>query len=302
LPSILSSGARGRFPAALADVIAGILVLLASSVVLLWWGTTIARDLSTRLSRWVMLSTAALIVVFGVGVHGTLLPAQVLPFSNAVILGNWLPLGAALLAGIIAGERAVPAWRRFLFGLILIALGWCTVLGPSSARPAISRSCFRNGVSLQTSSVSCGPCCAVTLLQCHGIEANEREMTELCLTNKTGTSLLGLYRGLKLKTRDTDCEVEIVRSSVEELLRAEKYPLIVSVRLDREPPCPSSENTPAPLPLFGVRHTIVVFGITDDGKVEVGDPGCGNTKWFLDDLRARWSGEGLRLVERPRRA
>ena len=142
----------------------------------------------------------------------------------------------------------------------------------------------------------------MTLLQCHGIEANEREMTELCLTNKTGTSLLGLYRGLKLKTRDTDCDVEIVRSSVEELLRAEKYPLIVSVRLEREPPRPSSENTPAPFRLLRARHTIVVFGITDDGRVEVGDPGCGDTEWFLDDLRARWSGEGLRLVERPRHA
>jgi predicted double-glycine peptidase len=272
---------------------------MASSIVLFWWGTTIARDPSDRLSRWVVGGAVVLIVLFGVGMQGTLFPAEYLPFSNAVVLGNWIPLGAALLAGMVAAARSVPPWRRVLLGLALVALGWCTVLGHCPSPPAISRSSFQDGVCLQTSSVSCGPSCAVTLLHCHNIEASEREMTGLCLTNKTGTSLLGLYRGLKLKTRDTDWDVDVVRCGIDELLRSEKYPLIVSVRLEPEPPGLSSENALRPLRLLNARHTIVVLGISEEGRVEVGDPGCGSTHWFLEDLRARWSGEGLRLVERP---
>jgi predicted double-glycine peptidase len=297
---VVCSGAQGSCSRELGDILAGTLILLASSVVLFWWGTTIPRGLSARLARCVVLGTVTLIVVFAIGVDGTLLPAQILPFSNAIVLGNWLPLGAALLAGIVAGERSVPPWRRAAFGLVLVVLGWYTVLGHSLVQPTISRGRFQNGISLQTSSVSCGPCCAVTLLQYHGIEASEREMMELCLTNKSGTSLLGLYRGLKLKTRDTDRDVEIVRCSFEAFLRSETYPLIVSVRLQQERPSASTESGLAPFRLSRAGHTIVIFGISDDGRVEVGDPGCGNTQWFLEDLRAHWSGEGLRLVERPR--
>jgi predicted double-glycine peptidase len=297
--SLLCSGAQGSCSGEFGDIIGGILILLASSVVMFWWGMTIGCDLPPRLSRCVLLGTVVLTVVFAVGVHGTLLPAQILPFSNAIVLGNWLPLGAALLAGIVAAERAVPAWRRAAFGLILVALGWHTVLGHAPTPPSISRARFQNGISLQTSSVSCGPCCAATLLEYHGIEANEREMMELCLTNKTGTSLLGLYRGLKLKTRDTDWEVEIVRCRVEDLCRAEMCPLIVSVRLEPEPCSGSTEWGMAPLRLLRAGHTIVLLGVREDGRVEVGDPGCGNAQWDLDDLRARWSGEGLRLAERP---
>ena len=265
-PMIVASRELGRFRGTRGDVIAGVLTLLASSIVLFWWGATIARDLSARHARCAVLATVALIVVFGVAVHGTLLPAEYLPFSNAVVLGNWLPLGASLLSGIVARARSVPLWRRALCGLVLVVLGWCTVLGHSPSPPKISRGRFQDGVCLQTSSVSCGPSCAVTLLHCHGIEASEREMTELCLTNRTGTSLLGLYRGLKLKTRDTRWDVDVVRGGIEELLSAEQYPLIVSVRLEPEPPPTAGQNWTGPLRLLKSRHTIVLLGISGEGR------------------------------------
>ncbi len=48
----------------------------------------------------------------------------------------------------------------------------------------------------------------------------------------------------------------------------------------------------------GVGHTVVVFGFTDDGRVEVGDPAVGREHWTVDDLRVLWNGEGLRFVRR----
>ena len=63
----------------------------------------------------------------------------------------------------------------------------------------------------QDSQVSCSAACAAKLLVEHGIEASEPEMILLCLTNRLGTPPLGLYGALKIKTRGTLWNVEIVR-------------------------------------------------------------------------------------------
>jgi hypothetical protein len=59
----------------------------------------------------------------------------------------------------------------------------------------------------------------------------------------------------------------------------------------------SSESLPAS------NHTVVLFGFTKDGRVEIGDPSndeFGRTLWTAHDLNQRWCGEGFRLVQRPR--
>ena len=84
---------------------------------------------------------------------------------------------------------------------------------------------------MQSRGASCGPCCAVTLLRHCGIEADEREMSDLCLTTKSGTPSLGLYRGLKLKTNDTPWDVEVVRGDLEQLCESGRPRLCCSRRL-----------------------------------------------------------------------
>ena len=63
----------------------------------------------------------------------------------------------------------------------------------------------------------------------HGIQASEQEMVELCLTRADGTPALGLYRGLKLKTRGTPWNVEVFRSGLEDLRNADRWPVILLV-------------------------------------------------------------------------
>ncbi|HUT93716.1 MAG TPA: hypothetical protein VMY37_29905 [Thermoguttaceae bacterium] len=286
----LSPGARG-------DLLAGVAILLSLSVVLFRWGATTARQRPAALSLGVASATVACILVFASTVHGTLRLAEILPLTNVILLGNWLPPGAALLAGIVSGQRAVPPWRRAVFVLILLSLAWYTVLFHLLPQRVGATGRFENGVCVQTSSASCSPCCAVTALQCCDVEASEREMSRLCLTSKAGTSPLGLYRGLKLKTRDTARDVEIVRCSVEELCRANSYPVIMNPRIEPQT-CIGQRDGAAPTWLPKVKHTVVILGVTPRGRVLIGDPSCGCVEWSLDDLRRRWSGVGLRLAER----
>ena len=279
------------------DVLAGMTILLSVSVVLFRWGATTARQWSAARSLGAASAIVTGLVVFAGTLHGTPRLAQILPVANVILLGNWLPPGAAYLAGIVSGQRAVPRWRRAVFALTLIALAWYTVFDDFLPQRVAPTGRFENGVCLQTSPASCSPCCAVTVLTHHDIEASEREMSPLCLTNRAGTSPLGLYRGLKLKTRGTAWDVEVVRCDVDELCRTAPYPVIMSPRIEPQS-CIGRREGARPTRLPAVKHTVVILGVTRCGRVLIGDPCCGCVEWSVDDLRRRWSGVGLRLVER----
>jgi hypothetical protein len=47
-----------------------------------------------------------------------------------------------------------------------------------------------------------------------------------------------------------------------------------------------------------MRHTVVLFGVTSDGKVDIGDPSVGRELWDVADLNVLWQGNGFRLVAR----
>ena len=285
------------------DIVIGVLIVFALSAGLFWYGFRTARHRSKRTSFCIGGLAVVFLLFFALAVHGRLILAQLLPFSNVIVLGNWIPPGAALVAGILAGQSAVPPWRRTVFAFLLVILGsyavGCDFLGPA---PSSQHFWSRDGLSLQARGTSCGPCCAVTLLWNAGFEATEQEMMDLCLTRKHGTPLLGLYRGLKIKTRHTDWDVAVVRGSLEELRRAASRPILLRIRFDRATvvgPIPASEKL-GPW-LRRRNHTVVFYGFTENGEVEIGDPAVGHTKYTLDDLKRRWVGEGLQLVKRNRK-
>ena len=124
-------------------------------------------------------------------------------------------------------------------------------------------------------------------------------MMALCLTNTKGTSSLGLYRGLKLKTRGTEWEVEVVSGNIQSLRRSDQWPVLLQVRCVF--PRPRGRS-----PFHGLldsrkRHTVVMFRFTEDGQADIADPAeilQERRKWPLDVLKQRWTGEGLRLVKR----
>ena len=121
-------------------------------------------------------------------------------------------------------------------------------------------------------------------------------MIRLCKTTMHGTSMLGLYRGLKLKTAGTPWRVEVVTGDIDTLRSAcADGPLILSVGLPR---CGAADTR------FetdwgwqrGRKHAVVLFGFTGDGRVEMGDPSVGREHWREEGIRVLYRRQALRLV------
>ena len=149
---------------------------------------------------------------------------------------------------------------------------------------------------LQTSQASCSPAAAATLLRWHGIDADEQEMALLCLTGNDGTPMLGLYRGLKLKTADTPWDVYMFSGGKVQDLRG-VGPVLISVELRPEVRAvrPMRQLQAAGW-IVGVAHSVVLIGFIDDHRVAIADPAVGREIWSVEDLRLLWHGQGVRLV------
>ncbi|HEY1067630.1 MAG TPA: cysteine peptidase family C39 domain-containing protein [Pirellulales bacterium] len=236
---------------------------------------------------------AALSAAFTLTVRGRLCMVELLPFSSAVVLADWLPLGAGFLAGVVAGDAKLNAWRKILVGAPITLLAWTGVLGCFFAGVAIEEHPWSHfGFPIQSSNVSCSPTAAAELLRTAGVSATEREMIEACLTQSSGTTTLGLYRGLAKKVEGTGLRVKAVYGEAADLEKLRR-PVLAFVYTSE----PSERFSPllSALPTPG-DHSIIVFGFTANGNVDVGDPALGRLIWPRDRFEECFSGEALELV------
>ena len=225
--------------------------------------------------------------------------ARWFPFSSLVVLGNWLPLFAAVLAGI-AWRSAADSRKRqsVVTGSLLATALYALVFPALGSAPACGNRWDKTGICLQTTNLTCSPACAATLLAAHGIQASEQEMAELCLTRR-GTSWQGLYRGLKLKTAGTPWDVEVVACSIAELRKLSGRPMILSVGLERGNPA-DTDYTREFGWVPGVNHSVVLHKFTSTGAAVISDPSIemSREQWDGPMLQTLWRGYALRLVRR----
>ncbi len=224
-----------------------------------------------------------------------------LPFSNLVVIGNWLPPLAGLLAGF--------AWRR-IYGRVvrktLCTSALAVVAGYAAVAPMLGEPplCYDqwdvDGICLQTTEHSCTPASAATLLRLHGIEATEAEMAELCLT-RDGTTWMGLYRGLKCKTRGTRWDVEVIECRAAEISRTPTEPMILSVGLSEDVEVRDESRFAEWGWRPGQGHSVLLLGAGSHGGFKVADPtpGYGIEIWSKMNLEELFQGTAVRLVERP---
>jgi hypothetical protein len=284
------------------DLGAARLVLLLAAVGCFGCGVRIARCRRTYVAGLVVVVAATGTFLFAVFIHGELWIAEVIPLPNAIVLGNLLPLAAAFLIGILGEQHRVPLWRRGVLILVLATSAAYTLASSVPSSDTRTRHLWSlDGVSLQTAPASCSACAAATLLADYGIVTNEEEMARLCLSKSNGTPILGLYRGLKQKTRDTPWDVEVVRCGFEELCTVPP-PVLLPVDVGQTTVIVSGGKGARLEPVSGTSHTVVLFGFTPDGRAEIGDPSRawdqGRIFWSMADLQAAYRGEGLRLVGR----
>jgi hypothetical protein len=280
------------------DLYLAIGIVVCVSVGALLLALLVAKNVSRRTATLLCVLVVGLIVAHVKWVSDRAWVSRVLPASSVIILGNALPPLVAALAGL--AWRLIPghAVRRGLLLLPLVALCGVRSFAPAFASPPpLAGNRWRHEVCIQTSPATCSAAAAATLLRAHGIDTTEAEMVRLCLTGARGTAAHGLYRGLKLKTAGTPWDVEVFDTDTAGLRARAPSVCILTVRLDATAGIdPRYEQLWGWTP--GVRHTVVFFRFTDDGKVEMGDPAVGREHWSAKDLHVLWHGEGVRLVPR----
>lgn len=279
------------------DLLLGLVILAGASLLVFRLTAAIARPLSSLpRNALAVLVVVAMLVYSRLLWHNTIL-ASWLPYSNLIVIGNWFPLFLAALAGIVIEMRHLARLRR---GGVVTVLGgfacFAVFLPLIGDVPRCGEQWTSIGDCQQTTPFTCSAASAATLLQMHGIAASEQEMAELCLTRR-GTSWLGLYRGLKLKTQGTGWDVEIVCCSANEVERNYDQPMIMEVGLEADAPIDAAFRSEFGW-IPGVRHSVVLTGITNH-RLHVVDPSplIGREVWDEQLLQLLWRGQAMRLVK-----
>jgi hypothetical protein len=281
------------------DLVGGCAVVAALAALLFAAALAGTRRLSPpTLNLLAVLIVASLVYYIQVVWYNAAL-ARWLPVASLIVVGNWLPLFAALLAAIAWRRAAGSPLRQGVQLAALLLIGCYALLHPLlGSPPACGNRWDKLGTCLQTTKLTCSPACAATLLSRYGIEASEQEMAELCLT-RYGTSWQGLYRGLKLKTAGTEWDVEIVRCRSDELRQIARGPMILSVGLEAGLPA-DTDFTRELGWVPGVNHSVVLTGFSRDGLATIADPSIemSREQWDCHTLAALWRGYAIRLVPR----
>lgn len=276
------------------------LMLMLSVAIAVAVGTFAGR-LPKRAVVPVGLSLAAAFIGFIMSLRGRVEWLSIIPLADAVIYADWTPLLGAAVIGFAWKHIPGTRWRRLTtlapLSALTLWLAYGTLLRPT---PHCNDS-WQGDVCLQTSESSCSAACAATLLRIAGQSATEGELARLCLTcdprgsEPGGTTLHGLYRGLKLKTAGTDLQVDAKPVMLEDLLEDGSGPWIISVGLTHQQaadPIYQEQYGWSP----GMRHSVVLFRQVKSDRVEIGDPSVGHEQWSLDDLRVLWRGDAIRLL------
>ncbi|MBL8817561.1 MAG: hypothetical protein JNL58_16165 [Planctomyces sp.] len=258
----------------------------------------------------IMLDILAVITLLLIGAYvqlvwGQLWIVQWIPLASVIVLSNWFPILLAVLAAILwlrlAGK---PLLRRAPAQLALIGITiWSVVYVIPRTPPECQDEWIPAGrmfpwrVCRQTTPETCSAAATATLLDELGIAASEREMAQLCLTQR-GTTWLGIYHGLSVKLEGTGRRVEFFEGSVEELIRrCEDHPVLLCCELTDivAAAVPEYQSEAGWIP--GVLHSVVCFG-THEGEFLIGDPSQKQLeRWSRRDIINLWTGMGLTITD-----
>lgn len=279
------------------DIYGGITIIATVAVMLAVLGERLGRRWPRRRIIIAVAGVVAFMLLFATVLLDSVWMLWLLPVSSAIVVANWQLPAAGLVVGLAWHVLPRPIWRKCLLLVPLAALAVWRFYGPLAGSPPENiENRWIGDVCVQSSFSSCGAAAAATLLHAAGIDASEAEMAELCLTRPAGTSLHGLYRGLKLKTAGTQWRVDIVMTR--DGLRASESPVLLNVWLPRRGADldPRHERDWGWTP--GRSHSVVLLGFRPDAKIDVADPNVGREQWFEAALDVLWHGQGLRLVKR----
>lgn len=287
------------------DIYLGLAIAGGLSTMAFYGAWCLSRKAPTRLCDLVATALVLALMLFIRDLWNSCALAKVLPYSNLIVLGNWMVPTVALLGGL--AWRRIPG-RYFRKGILIgtmMCVACYSLVHPLRGQVPHCNNRWRNEVCLQSTNASCSPASAATLLRWYQIPTTEQEMAELCLTRQEGTYWQGLYRGLKLKTKGTAWDVEVF--TCRDLQELQDFvaegPVILTVGIPKNTYVnPSYIVDWGWIP--GVSHSVVLFKFLPQRLVRIGDPSIddGTESWSQADLQVLWHGHGIRLVPRDRSA
>jgi len=296
------------------DLYIGILIMTALSGVMFALTMLVTR----RAPMWVVDGLAALdviaIAVYARWIWEDTFIGRLLPYSNLIIISNWFPLAAGMLAGLVwrrIGDNPAKFLglgslefgsrpRKLLAAAVLFAAGLFSMVWPMLGTPPECGNDWEGDICMQTTPSTCSPAAAATLLQFYGVYANEQEMADLCLTRR-GTSWKGLFRGLTLKGAGAGRRADVAEVSAEELVAGFSEPCILQCELEiGSDPDDFAYQMDGWVP--GQPHSLVLLDVQHHPEVGelfwIADPSNRLEVWSRRNLVKLWHGQILRLVPR----
>jgi hypothetical protein len=224
-------------------------------------------------------------------------------WPDLVYYTNFSLTAAAFLTVILWQVAKGAAARRRAVGLstfLLCAALWSYAWYFRPLPPYLSGLVDETGYCRQTTYDSCSAAAAAMLLASHGIQTDEQEMADLCLTRAgAGTTPLGLFRGISLKAIDKRLRpAPVFVREVADLSRLGGA-CITTVGLRNGAPPEVEERMLSYGWEHDVRHDIVIFAVDPAGEwMDVGDPSFGRERWPTHDLEYIWDKRVLILEPR----
>lgn len=279
----------------MSDLFIGIgIVMLVSTAIFLLCVALFSRI--TPLARHLLLILAIVAMVpYALWGRDHLAWARYLPFSNLIILSNIFPEFIAVMAAELwVLWPKFPERRRFVVAMLAV-LSVLVLCQPALRLPPICDDVWSGPVCRQTNNATCSPAAAATLLAHYGIPTTEQEMAGLCLTDEQGSLWMGIYRGLKLKTKGLGYRIEVGQYTLEQL-KSMPGPFLLRSGLEKDAkvdPIYTEKWGWSP----GQQHTVVLYRFTSRGNAMIGDPSVGLEFWTEENLSVLWHGHALRLVK-----
>jgi len=223
--------------------------------------------------------------------------ARYLPFSNLLVVGNAVPYFAAVIVGLVGAEPRLSIPRRIVATTALAFISTYATVKPLLGVVPACKNDWNGDVCMQTTRYTCSAACAASLLRSVDVNTTEQEMAGLCFSDQ-GTNWTGLYRGLSLKTADSNYRVETFVAELSDLaeMNCRQIPVILTVRLTPGVAAADSRYQKDWGWVPGLSHSVLFYGFIDDEHVSIGDPSIGREQWTVADLDLLWQRSGVRLI------
>ncbi|MEM9368858.1 MAG: peptidase C39, partial [Planctomycetota bacterium] len=251
-----------------------------------------------------LIETLLLSLIFGWFYCGQLVWAAWLTDANTVYWSNGMPILLALTAGVAWRCRGLGRFHRpvTVGALLMLALGYLLL---PLMRPVIhplqlsASSQWKGRVCMQSTSSSCAPAAAATLLAEKGLVSKadatgmEARLAGLCLSSNQGTVALGLYRGLAMEATRGGYQAQVADTNPRLWIGQQQLPNVALVRFE-------ARDDDSRFRQFIGRsdrgHAVCVLGRTDGGRWLIGDPAIGVITWSDEEFDKRFLGDAIYLA------